>query len=78
MTIMSQWISRFLSTQNSPYFALNCILVISIKSFYPQKLSDGPVNYFWHKNLKNGKVKKQFFASNDPKMDLFMTQWFII
>jgi hypothetical protein len=53
-------------------------LVISIESFIAKKLSSGRINYFWHKNLKNGNAKKLFFAIYDPKMNLFMTQWYII
>ena len=78
MTIMLQSISWFLSTQINPYLAQNCILIRPIKSYHLTKLPDGSVNYFWHKNLKNGKTKKLFFASNDPKMNLFMTLWYII
>ena len=70
-------ISKFLSIEKSPYFAHNCILAISSKSYNPKKLSGQPVNYFCHKNLKISKVKNLFFAPNNPKMNLFMTQWYI-
>ena len=75
---MLQSISWLLSTQINPNLAQNCILIRSIKSFYRTKLPDGLVNYFWHKNLKDGKTKKLFFAIYDPKMNLFMTLWYII